>query len=431
MKDDINDTLLSKGADAVRDRHDKAKRYSPDAGASTSANDDSQPQKPNGAWRQKVLNVTTLQTMTFPPMRYVLPGYVPEGATLLVSRPKLGKSWLVLDLAIAVAAGRFTLGEIKPAQGNVLYLALEDGKRRLQRRMTKLLPTFSGTWPDRMEVATEWRRADQGGLDDLEQWIRSVPDPRLIIIDTLAQFRSPSNGKTPPYENDYAAIAGLQKLASKRNIAIVIVHHDRKAEADDVFDTVSGTLGLSAAADTILIMKRQSSAVTLYVRGRDVEESETALQFNKESCKWTILGAAAEVYLSTERQRILEALAEAGEEGLKAADIKREAQLRSLDATHQTLTRMFKAKQVDKVRTGVYRLPSNEDRETNCQPPCQPCRSVSVGTNRADLTEQFSLTDTLTGLTPPSDIPDGAAEPVTPDKSRSHSQRNGGPKGCP
>jgi RecA-family ATPase len=73
--------------------------------------------------------------MTFQPLKFILPGLVPEGATLLVARPKFGKSWLVLDIAIAIAAGRFTLGQLKPVQGDVLYLALEDGPRRLQRRL--------------------------------------------------------------------------------------------------------------------------------------------------------------------------------------------------------------------------------------------------------------------------------------------------------
>jgi RecA-family ATPase len=189
---------LSPGlAEASRLADEKAGRIAPDA------------------WRQKVFDAATLQGMTFPPLKFILPGYVPEGATLLVSRPKLGKSWLVLDLAIATAAGRFTLGELKPSQGDVLYLALEDGKRRLQRRITKLLPTFSFSWPPQLKIATEWRRADQGGLPDIESWIASVETPRLIIIDTLAQFRKVPNGRTQGYTDDYAAISELQKLASK------------------------------------------------------------------------------------------------------------------------------------------------------------------------------------------------------------------------
>jgi hypothetical protein len=90
----------------------------------------------------RVVSVKDLQTMTFPPMRYVLPGLIPEGLTILAARPKAKKSWLMLDLAVAVAAGRFLLGDLKPAEGDVLYLALEDSHRRLQRRLDKLLGTF-------------------------------------------------------------------------------------------------------------------------------------------------------------------------------------------------------------------------------------------------------------------------------------------------
>ena len=143
---------------------------------------------------------------------------------------------------------------------------------------------------ENLEIATEWPRADQGGLADIEQWLQGHPNARLVIVDTLAQFRKLSTGKGQLYPEDYAAISGLQKLASKYNVGIIIVHHDRKSEADDVFDTVSGTLGLTGAADTILIMKRQAGAVTLYVRGRDIEESEMAMQFDKSSCRWSILG---------------------------------------------------------------------------------------------------------------------------------------------
>ncbi len=323
--------------------------------------------KPASSWRERVFDAAALQHMEFPPLKSNLPGVIPEGATLLVSRPKLGKSWFVLDIAIATAAGRFTLGDLKPSPGAVLYLALEDGKRRLQRRITKLLPTFSGKWPERLKIATEWQRADQGGLDDIAAWIVSTPDVRLVIVDTLAQFRRVPNGRTPPYADDYAAISGLQKLASKYNIGIVIVHHDRKADADDVFDTVSGTLGLTGAADTILIMKRQAGAVGLYVRGRDIEEVEKALQFNKTTCRWTILGEAAEVFRSEERGRIVAALEEAGE-ALSVTEIMAAARIKSRGAADMLLGRMVRDGVLRRCGRGRYEL-DELDREKDTKPP--------------------------------------------------------------
>src|SRR5262249_53690257 len=144
-------------------------------------------------WKDRTFGADTLQTQTFPPLTWLLPDLIPEGLCLLVSRPKFGKSWLALDIALATAASRFVLGTLKPASGKVLYLALEDGKRRLQRRLSKLLPSFNGTWPPGLTFATEWPRSDQGGLSDIEGWIKDATGngehPRLVIIDTLAHFR--------------------------------------------------------------------------------------------------------------------------------------------------------------------------------------------------------------------------------------------------
>jgi hypothetical protein len=314
---------------------------------------------PRKNWSDRAFSAAELQTQTFPPLKFIVPELVPEGATLLVSRPKLGKSWLVLDIAIAVASGRFTLGSMKPIQGDVLYLALEDGPRRLQRRLTKLLPTFGEKWPPRLKFATECPKADQGGLNDIEQWISTVEAPRLVIVDTLAQFRKAPNGKAQVYTEDYGAIAELQKLASKYGIGIVIVHHDRKMDADDVFDTVSGSLGLTGAADTILVMKRQASAVTLHVRGRDIEDAEKALQFDKPSCRWTILGEAADINRSAERGRVIAALKEAGGP-LQAKDIWIAAELRNRNATDLLLGKMVRDGEIVRADRGHYALPDTD-----------------------------------------------------------------------
>jgi hypothetical protein len=111
------------------------------------------------AWRQDVITADRLQHEVYEPIRFVVPDLIPaEGVTLLCSKPKIGKSWLVLDLCIGCTTDRFILGEIKPVQGDVLYLALEGSRRRLQRRMTKLLPTFNGCWPNGLTLATTWRR---------------------------------------------------------------------------------------------------------------------------------------------------------------------------------------------------------------------------------------------------------------------------------
>src|SRR5262249_59443650 len=116
-------------------------------------------------------------------------------------------------------------------------------------------------------------------------WAKAVERPTMVVVDTLERVRpmpSPSS-KATPYSLDYAALAGLQHIAAELQIAVIVVTHVRKATADDVFDTISGTLGLTAAADTILVLGPKNGVMSLCVRGRDVEESEKALQWNQKT----------------------------------------------------------------------------------------------------------------------------------------------------
>jgi hypothetical protein len=343
-------------------------------------------------WKAQAITAADLHKMTFPPIRYVVPGFIPEGLTLLVGRPKVGKSWLVLDLCLACAEGRSTLGLINPACGDVLYLALEDGKRRLQRRIDKLLSPFQRAWPSRLHLVTSggWRRADFGGAEDIENWYRSVSNPVLVVIDTLERIRKPATGKGTLYSADYESIIGLQKVAVERGIAIVILHHDRKSEAEDAFDTVSGTLGLTGAADTILILKRKSGGVVLHARGRDIDESETAFQFDKQTCRWTILGAAAEVQRSAERTRVIEALRAAGQP-LSVKEIMIDTELGNRNALDILLGRMAKDGEIERVGRGRYGLPSSRGNG-------QKERFSSQGTDIASKNEKSDLSQDLSGF---------------------------------
>ena len=270
-------------------------------------NPGAKPSKPEP--RVTAVSAAELQGMTFAPIRYVVPGYVVEGCTLLAGAPKLGKSWMALEMAYSKASGGTCLGSIKTGEpADVLYLALEDNLRRLQSRMEKLTLAGEG-WPARLTLATEWPRSNEGGLDRIREWARAAANPRLAIVDVFTMFRAPTTGRENAYEADYVAIKGIQSLAAELGIAIVVVHHTRKSRDQvDPFDRVSGTLGLSGAADAVLILDRDGNGVTLYGRGRDIPEIETAVQFNKDTCRWKVQGSAAEVHRSDERSQILEVL---------------------------------------------------------------------------------------------------------------------------
>ena len=349
-KPDVMDGLRDVGIEAglgeteIQDALEGAVDRPFDPSATTKANGSAAPSISD--WRSRCSTAAKLQTMTFPPVSYVVPGLLPEGLTLLAGKPKIGKSWLALDLCLSVAGNHPCMGKISPTAGDVLYIALEDNPRRLQRRIKRLLG--DAVWSQRLTLATEWPRLDKGGVEDIREWMNSVTEARLVVVDTLAGVR-PIRATTG-YTDDYETLSALHRLANERGVAVLVLHHTRKMAADDPIDTVSGTLGLSGCADTILVLARASGGATIYCRGRDIEEAEHAATFDAETCRWTIVGDAADVHRSEERQRVAEALAD-GE--MSVADLVAATGMvrRNLD---KLLHFMVKDGEAVRVRRGVY-----------------------------------------------------------------------------
>ncbi|KXF79482.1 recombinase A [Paramesorhizobium deserti] len=256
------------------------------------------------------VNAQHLLSMEFPPVVYVVPGVIAEGLTILGGRPKLGKSWLALDMCIAVASGGHVLGA-ECEKGDALYLALEDNQRRLQDRLRTLLPPLKSLQPDllRLELDTEAPKIDAGLIGRLDAWRMQASKPRLVVVDTLAMVRPAKKRTQDSYEADYAALSPLQKWAGEHRVAVVVVTHVRKMEASDPLEMISGTNGLTGAADSILVLNRDTDGPKLYGRGRDIEELEKALRF--DNGKWSVLGDADDVKRSAERRAVLAALDDA------------------------------------------------------------------------------------------------------------------------
>jgi predicted ATP-dependent serine protease len=164
-----------------------------------------------------ICSADNLRTKNFPPIRFIVEGFIVEGCTLLAGKPKLGKSWMMLDIALATSLGQHCLGNVKCDQGAVLYLALEDNERRLQKRIYKLASSRNGHLAS--IFATEWPRVNDGGIQAIRDWIEKTENPRLIVVDVLAMFRPTTGGRETLYEADYGAIKGLQALASKFRVA--------------------------------------------------------------------------------------------------------------------------------------------------------------------------------------------------------------------
>jgi AAA domain len=304
-------------------------------------------------------NAKTLRDKVFDAIKFIVRGYVVEGATILAGRPKIGKSWLVLDWALATARGGLCFGDVRCKEGAVLFIALEDNERRLKVRIKKILG-LSNEWPEKFEYATEWPRANEGGLDAIRKWILEREDARLVVVDVLQAFRAATAGRDNLYASDYEAIKSLQAIASELHVAIIIVHHLRKAAADfDPQDKISGSLGHSGGADTFMILDGTSNGTTLYGRGRDIVEFEKSVVFNRDSCRWDVLGEAAEVKLSSERKMILECL-ENAVELISPIVIAQETGLKR-DSVRKLLGKMVAAGEVLKFKRSQYAHPCHRD----------------------------------------------------------------------
>jgi hypothetical protein len=299
-----------------------------------------------------LITADALVAMNFKPPVWAIPGLVPEGLTILAGKPKTGKSWAALDFAVAVASGGAALGNIKCEQGDTLYLAMEDTPQRLNGRLRAVLQGQPA--PSRLTIAVNWRRADEGGIEDIRAWLAAHPAARLVIIDTLAKMRGKPDRDKGVYDNDYSAAGAFKALADECTVPHVLLHHLNKAGNDDPVMSVSGTAGLTGAVDTIVVLKRNpnESFGTFYVRGRDVVETDIGAQFDNDTGKWLSVGTAADMRRSEERSAILRLLID-NIDPMTPVEIATTLGKRR-DAIRQTLLRMRKAGEVSQLPNGKY-----------------------------------------------------------------------------
>jgi hypothetical protein len=355
--------------------------YEPPANNANNAN--------NGESRGAIMARLSISTAAvllgeeLPDPRYVIPGFVGEGVTLLAGAGKIGKSWMSLGFGVAIATPNgTTLGGVPVEHGDVLYLALEDNKRRMQRRLRKMLPL--GNRPERLHLVYGWRSLDEGGLDDLRAWIEHVAtDPKLIVIDVLEMVR-PRQGRTEGiYSYDYRCLSPLKALAERYGVAIVVIHHTNKGTYADPFDCVSGSKGLTGAADSTLVLTRDAQGAVLYGRGRDIEEFETAVVFDRAYGTWTATGAAEEARRSTERNIILNALLKAGG-SLSPSEISAATRMKG-ENVRFLLFKMVSAGEVLKCKRGRYTHPDSSSPPNNANNANNPDddRSARYGADHA------------------------------------------------
>ncbi|UXT40793.1 AAA family ATPase [Agrobacterium tumefaciens] len=314
-------------------------------------NDDNEP--------EEVIRLSAKELMRreFKRPRQIVEGLFPAGCVLLVGPPKQGKSWMSLQLARCIDAGVPFMGR-ETVQGDVLYLALEDGFNRLQDRLGKQEVRGAEEFTECLDFQIQVETADKGGLQVIEEWIQNRPDAAMVIVDVLKMFRQPRGGKVDPYERDYGDIRPLTALANKYGVCIIVVHHTNKgsASAADPFDRVSGTGGLSGAADgTVLLVPDESGNLGLYGRGRDFPEFEVSVAFNPELCIWEIAEKSEVGGYGDLSNKILDRLRQENGNAIGPLNL---AYLIDANPTEvsKRLATLTKARRVSKVGRGQYVL---------------------------------------------------------------------------
>jgi len=303
------------------------------------------------------ITAAELQGKTFAPVDWIVPGYVAKGLTILAGKPKVGKSWLVLDVALGVSTGAPVLGTRQCKKGAVLYAALEDTQPRLRDRMAKLQRQRNNApWPLNLTFWTrgDMARLDAGGLAQLRDWVDENPGARLIVIDTFALVRGAPRRGEASYGADYREVGAIKEFADQAGVAMILVTHLRKMASDDPWDTVTGTLGITGAADTTLMLSRDPQGVILRAMGRDVAEIETAVVFGRDDFRWRELGDAASIRRSDARKAVLEALRTAAEPMSPQAIADESGQPGA--NVRKLLGKMVKDDEIVKVGAGKYAL---------------------------------------------------------------------------
>lgn len=242
-----------------------------------------------------LFRVSELQKADIPPIKWIVKGLLPEGLSLLAAPSKYGKSWMMMQLCIAVAEGKPFL-EKQTVKCDVAYFSLEDSPRRFRDRSNSVTkgefapPGYFGM-VKALSMAT-------GLFEQLEELMDINPNTGLIIIDTFQKVRGGQMKNESVYGADYREMSAMKTFADKHRISLLLVHHLRKQDDDsDVFNRINGSMAIMGASDTSWVMSRKKRGDTntiLTVTGRDVDDAELIIAFDKPTFSWNLVGNAEE-----------------------------------------------------------------------------------------------------------------------------------------
>ncbi len=303
----------------------------------------------------KLISATDLENKVIPPSNWAIDNFLPEGLTILAGAPKSGKSILALNLALALSSGVEVIGKKSKSLKNVLYLPYEDSERRLQDRIKKIKTGLSitnfpqtffldGQYPpklDDVKIGELGKIVEENGLD-------------IVIIDTLGSSIMNNKKKgLSSYMDEYELLSTFQRFALNHKISLLLLHHTRKMKADNIFDEISGTRGITGAADANFILQRNKYNGELYIQGRDLEDTSYELELNQENLTWYFKGISNTIKLTPEQQSIIDVFNSDYEKELKPAEI---AKLLDKNDIRPTIGKLLSLGLLQKNAYGKYKI---------------------------------------------------------------------------
>jgi DNA-binding transcriptional ArsR family regulator len=256
---------------------------------------------------------------------------------------------MALGMSISVARGEPVLDYFKSSKAAVLYFALEDSYRRLQQRISLILKNKTDkTIPENLFFQCEDQevpKLNEGGIVELELLLDEYTQIKFVIFDTFGRCRADQGRRDGNiYLGDYEILAGLQQLALKKRVCILLIHHTRKLAAENVFDELSGTTGITGAVDSIFVLKKVRGDYKLFVTGRDLPEAEYKLKFDENNFEWGIQEEVKDgKKLAAEREEIVQLLKDYGRP-MKLSEIEE-----ILDKSKSNLSKLLKKLIEDKI----------------------------------------------------------------------------------
>jgi hypothetical protein len=334
-----------------------------------------------------IFNGADLLEMDLPEVRWAVLNLLPQGLAILAGGPKLGKSWLIYLICLAMGCGCRVLGHFQTPQAKSLYLALEDGKRRLQDRLKALCknePALKAGLAN-VDFQINWPRFDdEGGLEKLESYVEAnVPEGlKLVVIDTLAKVGPKAKSKgLNAYENDSIIMTRIKSMADKHGICILIVTHLAKMRTSkDPFDSITGSMGQFGTADTAMLLARKRGAPTaiLQTTGRDIEGHSYDLTWNDPGWSCTGFANEDEVDLSPERLTILRVFKDDG--GALSPNMVAQTTGRTPSNTGKLIKKLVEEGFLFSVGYGMYSLiPSVPSGGSSPSVPSVPSKGGGLG----------------------------------------------------